>query len=141
MSPEQVQGLEADARSDIFGFGAMLYEMATGKPAFEGKSQASIVGSILANDPPPITAAVPTMPAALSRLAATCLAKDADERFQTMHDARLRLMEMAEAPAESAPVVRGGRSLLPWAVAAAMITLAVAGFTYFRPSPVPADRM
>jgi serine/threonine protein kinase len=66
MSPEQIQGLEADVRSDVFAFGAMLYEMATGKPAFDGKTQASIVGSILVNDPPPITTLVPTVPAASS---------------------------------------------------------------------------
>jgi Tol biopolymer transport system component len=141
MSPEQIQGLEADARSDIFAFGAMLYEMATGKPAFDGKSQASIVGGILANDPPPITTVVPTMPAALSRLAATCLAKDADERFQTMHDVRLRLIEIAEAPAESTPVARARTSLLPWAVAVVMIAFTVVGFAYFHGSPVPANQM
>src|SRR6185312_3242689 len=102
MSPEQIQGHEADARSDVFAFGVMLYEMATGKRAFEGKTQSSIVGQILAVDPPPLATVAPMSPAALSRLVQTCLAKDPDERFQTIHDVKLRLQEISESRAESA---------------------------------------
>src|SRR5260221_13554828 len=76
MAPEQIQGQEADARSDVFAFGVVLYEMATGKRAFEGKTQSSIVGQILAVDPAPISTVQPMSPAALSRLVSTCLAKD-----------------------------------------------------------------
>src|SRR3954463_348597 len=94
MAPEQIQGQEADARSDVFAFGVVLYEMATGKRAFEGKTQSSIVGQILAVDPPPIASLQPMSPPALSRLVQTCLAKDPDERFQTIHDVKLRLQEI-----------------------------------------------
>jgi len=132
MAPEQIQGLEADARSDIFGFGAMLYEMATGKRAFEGKTQSSVVGQILAVNPPPISAVKPMTPPALCRLVSTCLAKDPEERFQTIHDVKLRLMEIAETPAAAAADSRGLRTRpLVWlAVAAVTVALAVSG-TYF----------
>jgi len=132
MAPEQIQGLEADARSDIFGFGTMLYEMATGKRAFDGKTQSSVVGQILAVDPPPISVTQPMAPPALCRLVSTCLAKDPDERFQTIHDVKLRLREIAEAPAAVAP--GSGTPIanrLAWvAIAAVMAALALAG-TYF----------
>jgi serine/threonine protein kinase len=86
MSTEQIEGKEADARSDIFALGAVLYEMATGKRAFTGKSQASIVAAILASEPPPISVVRPMSPPALDRVVSTCLAKDPEERFQTVHD-------------------------------------------------------
>src|SRR5207249_265068 len=98
MAPEQIQGQEADARSDVFAFGVVLYEMATGKRAFEGKTQSSIVGQILAVDPPSIATVQPMSPLALSRLVTTCLAKDPDDRIQTIHDVKLRLQEIADSP-------------------------------------------
>src|SRR5437763_1686883 len=76
MSPEQIQGQEADTRSDIFSFGTVLYEMATGKRAFEGKTAASVVGQILALDPPRPTSVHPAAPAGLDHLIASCIAKD-----------------------------------------------------------------
>ena len=83
MAPEQLEGREADARTDIFAFGAVLYEMVTGKKAFEGKSQASLIAAILEREPPPMSTLQPLTPAALDRVVKTCLAKDPDERWQT----------------------------------------------------------
>ena len=96
MSPEQLEGLEVDARSDIFAFGALLYEMATGKPAFGGKSQITVASAILEKEPAPVSAVNPVAPPALDYLVATCLAKDREQRFQSAHDVRLQLRWIAE---------------------------------------------
>ncbi len=133
MSPEQIQGHEADARSDVFAFGVMLYEMATGKRAFEGKTQSSIVGQILAVDPPPISEVHPVSPAALSRLVKTCIAKDPDERFQTIHDVKLRLQEIADTPAQTNLQAAAPKSpLLLWTLAAiAVVALGATAIQFF----------
>src|SRR5271167_2904645 len=95
MSPEQLEGLEVDARSDIFALGALLYEMTTGKPAFPGKSQITVASAILDKDPAPVSTVKPLAPAALDYLVATCLAKDREQRFQSAHDVRLQLRWIA----------------------------------------------
>ena len=95
MSPEQIQGKEADARSDIFAFGAMLYEVLTGKRAFQGKSQLSVASAVLEKDPEPISAVQPLTPPALEHLVRICLAKDPDQRFQNAHDLKLQLQWIA----------------------------------------------
>ena len=91
MSPEQLEGKEADARSDIFSFGAMLYEMATGKKAFEAKSHASLIAAILKDDPRPMRELQPLAPPLLESIVKSCLAKDPDERPQSAHDLKLEL--------------------------------------------------
>jgi serine/threonine protein kinase len=95
MAPEQVEGGVVDQRADIFALGAILYEMATGKKAFEGRSQASLIGSILRDEPRAISELQPLSPPALDALVATCLAKDPDERWQSAADVgrQLRLMQ------------------------------------------------
>jgi Tol biopolymer transport system component/tRNA A-37 threonylcarbamoyl transferase component Bud32 len=141
MAPEQLEGSEADARSDLFAFGCVLFEMATGTKPFSGKSQASLIGAIMNSQPPPISSLQPMIPPALDRVVKTCLAKDPDERFQTAHDVKLQLEWIAEGGSAAglpAPVVarRKNREKLAWAVAAAAL-LAAAAFAagYVRRAP------
>lgn len=96
MAPEQIEGKEADARSDLFAFGAILYEMVTGGRPFEGKSQISVASAILEKEPEPISAAQPFTPPALEHVVKACLAKNPDDRFQTAHDLRLQLQWIAK---------------------------------------------
>jgi Tol biopolymer transport system component/predicted Ser/Thr protein kinase len=141
MAPEQLEGGEADARSDIFAFGALLYEMATGKKAFTGKSQASLAGAILRDDPVSVTEVAPMVPPAVNRVVKTCLAKDPEDRFQTAHDVKLQLQWIAEGGSQAglpAPVAarRKSRERLAWAVAlAAIVAAAALGFGFVRRAP------
>jgi Tol biopolymer transport system component len=141
MSPEQIEGKEADARSDIFAFGSVLYEMAAGKRPFEGKSQISLASAILEKDPEPISALKAQIPSGYERVVTTCLRKDPEERYQTAHDIKLELRWIATekppapvaAPTERAPA----RSPLIWvaaAVVAAVLGVA-AGWQIHRSTP------
>ena len=107
MAPEQVRGEEADARSDLFAFGAVLYEMLTGSRAFAADSQAELVAAILERQPPPLADRQPLAPAALDRLVAACLAKDPQARWQHSHDVALELRGITEGTSGGA--VRSGR--------------------------------
>ena len=141
MAPEQLEGKDADARSDIFSFGAVLYEMASGKKAFDGKSQAALISSILKDEPPAVSASAPMTPPALDRVVKTCLSKDPEDRFQTAHDIKLQLQWIAEGGSQvglPAPVAhrRKSRERLAWALAAAAAVAAlVFAIGYLRRAP------
>jgi eukaryotic-like serine/threonine-protein kinase len=105
MSPEQLEARETDARADIFALGAMLYEMVTGKLAFDGKSQAGLIAAILEHDPPPVMSLQPTAPVALDRLIHQCLAKSPDQRRQSAHDLAMELRWIRESGGQADLVV------------------------------------
>jgi serine/threonine protein kinase len=136
MAPEQLEGKETDARTDIFALGAVIYEMATGKKAFEGKSQASIIAKILEIDPPPMSSLQPMTPPAFERVVRTCLAKDPDHRLQSVQDLKLELEWIRDAVAEplalaDAPPRAGWRRALPWALfGATALALALFAWRY-----------
>jgi Tol biopolymer transport system component len=132
MSPEQVEGKEADARSDIFALGAVLYEMVTGRRAFEGKTAASTIAAILAAEPKPISSLQP-LPPALEYVIQTCLAKDPDERVQSAHDVKTQLRWLAKAPvpAIAASPVRQRSDNLAWWLTGLLSLIVVAGGAFW----------
>ena len=132
MSPEQLEGKEADARADIFAFGALVYEMISGRKAFEGKSQVSVMGAILERDPVPLKTLHPTIPPTLDRVIHRCLAKDPDARWQTASDlaAELKWLQSASPldvqPGVAQQPVKALSSKLWIAIAGIAIVIAVA---------------
>ena len=137
MAPELFEGRDADARSDIFAFGAVLYEMATGQPAFSGKTRASVLAAILASEPTPVTKLQPASSLELDRLIRTALAKNPDERWQSVHDVGISLsgISATETPHPAA-------TPSPWWIAAGLLTLVTLGlgafFTLHRTNSSPA---
>ena len=136
MSPEQVQGKEVDGRSDIFSLGAVLYEMVTGKRAFEGKSQLSVAMAILEDEPPPIVSVKPMTSVALDHAIVCCLAKNPEDRWQTARDLALELKWAAESGAHTGTLTAAGprktrRQWLAWGVAALLgVTVVLTTFLF-----------
>ncbi len=144
MAPEQLEGLEADPRTDIFALGCVLYEMATGRRAFEGKTRTSLIAAIVASNPRPIGETEPLTPPALDHIVRKCLEKDPEDRWQSAHDIADQLRWVAEAGSQAgvpAAVVtrRRSRERTAWSVAAVLaVVLAGAGIAeWLRPRPEP----
>ena len=143
MAPEQLEGLEADTRTDVFAFGAVVYEMLTGKRAFEGGSQASLIAAILEREPTPLSSLQPMTPDALERTIRKALSKEPDRRWQDVGDFGSELQWISEG---------GGRAVLPelshsWQIVplaiAAMAGVLVSGlavWSMLRPGPPPVTR-
>jgi eukaryotic-like serine/threonine-protein kinase len=146
MAPEQVEGKEADHRTDIFALGVVIYEMATGRKAFEGDSKASLTAAILTAQPASITAIQPMTPPALERLVRKCLNKDPEERWQSADDLATELEWVSETAIEPtlpvrAHIQRRRRERLGWAIA--LVLLCVAGWflgRIYTPRPVSETR-
>lgn len=134
IAPEVLQGAVADARSDLFSFGCVLYEMITGRRAFEGKSQLSVLTSILEKDPQPISATQPLYPPMLERVVRACLAKDPADRFQSAHDIAMDLRWLAEAvPTESQKSARSLNKVWAASLGALIVGfIALAGFATYH---------
>jgi serine/threonine protein kinase len=142
MSPEQLEGKETDARSDIFAFGAMLYEMITGRQAFQASSHASLIASIMSADPPPVSTIQPMASPALDRIVRRCLAKSPDDRWQSAGDLQNDLEWITETGSKAgvpAPVAarRRNRERLAWIMAgvAGMLLLAASTAAFMLRKP------
>jgi len=151
MAPEQLEGKEVDARTDIFGFGAVVYEMATHKRAFEGNTQASVISAIMSSEPPPMSSLQPMTPPALDRVVKRCLAKDRDDRWQTARDLEVELKWIADGGSQStfattAPAKGIYALVRRWLIISAGALLLVATITglavlFLKPSsPKPVTR-
>jgi serine/threonine protein kinase len=147
MAPEQVEGREVDARTDIFAFGVVAYEMATGKKAFEGKSSASVMAKIMESDPAPMSLLQPMTPPALDRVVKKCLRKEPEERWQNAHDITDELKWIAEGSSQAGlsvagitPARRNWNRVMLWS-ATVLAGFIVAGLTVWNlrlaPSPPP----
>ena len=146
MAPEQLERKAADARTDIFAFGAMLYEMITGKKVFEGKTQASLITAIMSSEPRPLSEFQPLSPVALERVVRKCLAKNRDRRWQTASDLKDELEWMREGSGETAPMGRSARKAsakrerLAWVaalLASVVVTAAIVQGLFVPSSPPP----
>ena len=142
MAPEQIEGKPADARSDVWALGATLYEMLTGRRAFDGASAANVIANILNTEPPAVRALQPLTPPAVDRLVRKCLAKDADARWQNASDLADELRWLRESAGETsaaAPATATRRRFVASVVLSALILTAVAGAVFWRLRPMTAD--
>jgi len=135
MSPEQIEGKVLDARCDIFSLGAVLYEMVTGKKAFEGKSQLSVASAILEKEPAPIATIKPMTPPALDHVVKKCLAKAPESRWQSAGDLASELKWISESSSQAQAAIISARSLRitrPWvATILAFLTIAAVAALFF----------
>src|SRR5260370_9809869 len=140
MAPEQLEGKEADTRTDIFALGEMIYEMATGKPAFSGQSRASLIAAILTTEPTPITQLQSIAPVALERVIKKCLAKDPDELWQSASDLTSELQWIASGASSALPTAAKlkKKMAVPWIWLGALAIIGAATFvvtrSYFTPT-------
>ena len=142
MAPEQLGGEEADERTDIFGFGVVLYEMATGGRPFEGKTRTSLIAAIVSGEPKPMSQIQPLTPPALEHVVNKCLSKDPDDRWQNAHDIAEELKWIGGAGSSAgvaAPLIVGGkpRERLGWMAAVVVAGGAAVFFATRRPDPPP----
>ncbi len=139
MSPEQLEGKEADGRADLFAFGAVLHEMATGRRAFDGKSQASLIAAIMSQTPAAVTDLQPLAPPALDRVIQRCLAKDPDDRWQSARDVALELRWIAAHAPVSPAAARAASRAPSWTAfilgVALLLAGVAAGALWNRPGP------
>jgi eukaryotic-like serine/threonine-protein kinase len=141
MAPEQIEGREVDARTDIFAFGCVLYELLTGQRAFEGKTSSSVMAAVLATKPKPVEELMPLTPPALERIVTRCLAKDPDDRWQSARDVAAELQWVAQSGSKAGlPAIVGvrrrRRETIAWsAFGLAAIGAAAFGYAWLARAP------
>jgi serine/threonine protein kinase len=146
MAPEQLEGKKADARTDIFALGEVIYEMAAGRPAFTGRSRASLIAAILSSEPQPMAALQPVTPPALERVVKRCLAKEPDDRWQTARDLELELKWIAEGGGQTAGTApsaasRKTKERLAWITACALAVALIVTGIWWRNARPPEQTM